>query len=155
MKKTLAQYLRELSAAIEARQRPDLKNMSIEDLEKLIEKRYYERAPQKELDRLETEYARRISEDDLNLTEDDPDMSEGISLEEEFIAMYENFLRGSYMTKDEIIGNMRAALGNRIHKSTEHITDEQLFDAAKDLYDAKQKIIKKIKEKRPLPKIRA
>ena len=42
-----------------------LKNMSTDELEKYIEKRYTEKAPQKELDKLETEYATRVLEEDL------------------------------------------------------------------------------------------
>ncbi len=49
-----------------AKQEP--KNMSTDELEKYIEERYTTKAPQNELDKLETEYARRVIEDDLNMT---------------------------------------------------------------------------------------
>ena len=51
-----------------------------------MDTRYESGAPQAELDALETAFAQRVSEDDLNMTEEEPNMAEaydmGVDLEE-------------------------------------------------------------------------
>ena len=116
------------------------KKMTTDELEKYIEKRYSEHAPQSELNRLETEYARRVTEEDLHMTEDDLTMSEGIALEEQLVEMYHKYLTPSArqgMTEENIIENMRSAVesyGGR------NLADKQILDAAKDVYKIKKKI---------------
>ena len=64
----------------------EITNMSTVELENYIDSRYEAGAPQDELDALETAFAERVSEEDLNMTEEDPNISEahdmGVDLEE-------------------------------------------------------------------------
>lgn len=125
-----------------------LKNMSTDELEKYIEKRYTEKAPQKELDKLETEYATRVLEEDLNITENDPNMSEGIALEEELIDMYHKYVTLSArqgMSQEDIVKNMRTAIETRNHGNSSYLSDKQILDAAKDAYEYKKNLILKKK----------
>lgn len=126
------------------------KNMPTNELEKYIEKRYTEKAPQKELDKLETEFATRVLEEDLNITENDLNMTEGIALEEELVDMYHKYLTPSArngMDKEDIIKNMRSAIENRNHGDSSHLSDKQILDAAKDAYEYKKNLILKKKRK--------
>ena len=60
--------------------------MGTNELEAYIDSRYEAGAPQEELEALEVAYAERVSEEDLNMTEEDPNMqedtAEGTHLEE-------------------------------------------------------------------------
>ena len=118
-------------------------DMSTHELQKYIEKRYEENAPQSELDKLENEYATRV-------TEDDPDITEGISLEEQLISMYHRYItprdRGG-MDEDGIINNMREAIKSYGKGNTHQVSDEQILDAAKDLYDQRKNLKQKYKNK--------
>ena len=58
----------------------EIKGMSTDELESYIDYRYEAGAPQDELDALEITYAKRVTEEDLNITEDEPNMSEEIGL---------------------------------------------------------------------------
>jgi hypothetical protein len=118
-------------------------DMSTHELEKFIEKRYKEKAPQSEIDKLENEYATRVSEDDL-------DMSEGISLEEQLRNMYHRYItpkdRGG-MEEEDIINNMRSAIDS-YRGTSSNFSDKQILDAAKDVYMHRKNLLLKYKQKR-------
>ena len=133
--------------------------LSTEELEEYIDSRYEAKAPQAELNALETEYSKRVSEDDLNMTEEEPDMSEEIgpnggNLELGLIEMYRRYLqpegkRDGLMDNKEIIAGIRANLEDAGLKSggLKDVTDEQVLVAAKDLYEHKKNLIEKYKSR--------
>lgn len=143
----------------------EMDKLSTEELEKYIDSRYEAKAPQVELNVLETEYSKRVSEDDLNMTEEEPDMSEEIgpdggNLELGLIEMYRRYLqpegkRDGLMNNEEIIAGIRANLEDAGLKSggLKDVTDEQVLAAAKDLYDHKKNLIEKYKSKNKLSNI--
>lgn len=143
----------------------EMDKLSTEDLEKYIDSRYEAKAPQVELNVLETEYSKRVSEDDLNMTEEEPDMSEEIgpnggNLELGLIEMYRRYLqpegkRDGLMDNKDIIAGIRANLEDAGLKSggLKDVTDEQVLAAAKDLYDHKKNLIEKYKSKNKLSNI--
>ena len=63
-----------------------IKSLDTDELEVFIDACYEAYVPQEQLDLLETIYADRVSEEDLNMTEDEPNMREahdmGVDLEE-------------------------------------------------------------------------
>lgn len=143
----------------------EMDKLSTEELEKYIDSRYEAKAPQVELNVLETEYSKRVSEDDLNMTEEEPDMSEEIgpdggNLELGLIEMYRRYLqpegkRDGLMDNKDIIAGIRANLEDAGLKSggLKDVTDEQVLAAAKDLYDHKRNLIEKYKSKNKLSNI--
>jgi len=136
-----------------------LKKMGTVELEVYIEFMYESEASQEELDFLETIFAERISEEDLNITEEDPNMSEEIginggNLELGLIEMYRRYLqpdgkRDGLMTKKETIQCMRGYLEDAGLKSAglKDVTDSQILAAAKDVYEYKKNLIKRYKSK--------
>ena len=123
----------------------DIKAMSTDELEVFIDLRYEAGAPQDELDALETEYANRVSEDDLTMTEEDPNMmedtAEGTHLEENLRDAYRRYLqpddeRDGRMTRQEVVSFMHAIIEDSIgiNKGMKKVSDSQILDAAKDVY---------------------
>jgi hypothetical protein len=126
----------------------DIAGMNTDELESYIDYRYEAGAPQKELDLLEIEYSKRVSEDDLNMTEDEPDMREaydmGVDLEEWLAIEYYQFIHpeeriGGMETKDYfkpetfndfLTLNLKAG-----------ITRKDIMVAAKDAYEYKRNLI--------------
>lgn len=143
----------------------EMDKLSTEELEKYIDSRYEAKAPQAELNALETEYSKRVSEDDLNMTEEEPDMSEEIgpnggNLELGLIEMYRRYLqpegkRDGLMDNKDIIAGIRANLEDAGLKSggLKDVTDEQVLAAAKDLYEHKKNLIEKYKSRNKLSNI--
>ena len=137
----------------------EMTKLSTEELEKYIDPRYEAEAPQVELNALETQYAQRVSEDDLNMTEDEPNMSEEIgpnggNLELGLIEMYRRYLqpqgqRDGLMDNEDIIGNIRANLEDAGFKSggLKKVSDKEVLAAAKDLYEYKKSLIVRYKSK--------
>ena len=54
----------------------EITKMGTNDLEAYIDLRYEAGAPQAELEVLETAFAERVSEDEINMTEEEPNMAE-------------------------------------------------------------------------------
>ena len=130
-----------------------LEKLSTDGLEELILLRYESGASQDELDMLETIFAGRISEDDLNVTEEDIQMSEeqfnGASLEEGLYDLYRRFLqpqgrRDGLMDDADIMGGLRAWMeecGFSLGGFKEGVTDKEIMEAAKDVYERKRALI--------------
>lgn len=128
-----------------------ISSLSTDDLEKLVDKRYEIGASQEELNFLETEFAGRVSEEDLSITEEDLSISEGISVQEQLVNMYHRYLDPELrqgMGANDILSNMRAVIETAGGK--ESIADEQLLFAAKDIYAHRQNLLRKLKAK-PIP----
>lgn len=112
-------------------------------LEKELEKKYREGAPQKEIDDLETELAKHVSEEEPTSEEDvineQSAVSEGISIEEELRNLYKKYLSASEKDRPDIVETMRSVLEGSDYIYTPErpkiITDEQVLDAAKDVYE--------------------
>ncbi len=137
----------------------EITSLNTVDLEKYIDSRYEANATQDELDALETEYAQRVSEDDLNMTEEDPNIREdtgvGTHLEENLIDAYHRYLqpddqRDGGMTRKEVFSFMRAIINDSrgINKKMKgYITNKQALAAAKDVYEYKKALIVRYKSK--------
>ena len=120
--------------------RNEVKDMSTQDLEKLIDSKYESGAPQEELDLLETLYESRVSEGEASIEE-----AEGAGLEEQLVKMYHRYLnpdqRNGMEVKD-IVSNMRSAIETYGHGSPlVELNDDQILDTAKDLYDRKESLL--------------
>ena len=123
-----------------------ISSLYIDDLEKLIDKRYEIGAFQEELNFLETEFAGRVSEEDLDITEEELGISEGISVQEQLANMYHRYLRPELrqgMGVNDILSNMHTVIETAGGK--EGIADKQLLFAAKDTYAHRQKLLRKLK----------
>ena len=142
----------------------EMTQLSTEQLEQYIDSRYEANAPQRELNALETAYSERVSEDDLNMTEEEPamreDTGEGTHLEENLVDAYRRYLqpddrRDGLMTKKEVILFMRAIIEDSrfINKGMKSITDAEVLAAAKDAYEYKRNLINKYKSKNKLSNI--
>ena len=140
----------------------NITKLSTDDLEAYIDARYEVWAPQDELDALEVEYAKRVSEDDLNMTEEDPNMqedtAEGTHLEENLVDAYRRYLqpddeRDGRMTREEVVSFMRAIIEDSrgINKEMKDVSDSQILDAAKDVYEYKKNLIQRYKSKKKWP----
>ena len=138
--------------------------LSTEELEKHIDSRYEANAPQRELNALETAYSERVSEDDLNMTEEEPamreDTGEGTHVEENLVDAYRRYLqpddhRDGAMTKEEVILFMRGVIEDSegINKRMKNVTDTEVLAAAKDAYEYKWNLINKYKSKNKLSNI--
>lgn len=133
-----------------------VEELNTENLEELIEKRYEVGASQQELDMLEDLYAERISEENIDMVEHEPDLREtlgqGADLEELLVYHYSEFLKpikervGSYSDKDLVL-QIRAQIVDFAKKDLKNISDEEILDAAKDLYEWKRNLLEKQKSK--------
>ena len=139
----------------------EVAKLSTEELEQYIDSRYEANAPQGELNALETVYSTRVSEDDLNMTEEEPNMQEdtgeGTHLEENLVDAYRRYLqpddhRDGKMTKQEVISFMRAIIEDSrgINKGMKSVMDAEVLAAAKDLYERKKDLISKYKSRNKL-----
>ena len=131
--------------------------LSTEQLEQYIDARYEANAPQEELEDLETVYSQRVSEDDLNMTEEEPNMHEeiqfGASLEEWLIQMYHRYITPQErcgMELSGIIGNMRSTLEQYSNGKLKNPTNQRVLSAAKDVYEYKRNLINKYKSRNKL-----
>jgi len=139
--------------------------LSTNDLEAYLDLRYESGAPQAELEALETAFAGRVSEDDLQMTEAEIDLSEetgfnGGNLELELVDAYRRYLqpdgkRDGAMTKEEVVRFMRTIIEDSrgINKGTKQVRDAQILSAAKDIYDHRKELIQRQKSKLKLTHI--
>ncbi len=145
---------------------PEIIQLSTEELEQYIDAKYEADAPQDELDALETAYSTRVSEDDLSMTEEEPNMredtAEGTHLEENLVCAYCRYLqpddhRDGAMTKKEVVSFMRAIIEDSkgINMGMKKVTNAQVLDAAKDVYEYKKNLIEKFKSKNKISHIPA
>ena len=139
----------------------EITKMDTNELETYIDSRYEAGAPQEELEALEVAYAQRVSEDDLNMTEEDPNMredtAEGTHLEENLRDAYRRYLqpedeRDGRATQEELIHFMRAIVEDSrgINKGMKDVSDSQILDAAKDVYEYRRNLIERYKSKNKL-----
>jgi len=132
----------------------EITKMGTEELEAYIDSRYEAGARQGELDALETAFAERLSEDDINMTEDEPNMAEahdmGVDLEEWLVNEYYRYLH----PETEWGGRQESGFFNPTLfndflslniKST--IKRKDILSAAKDAYEYKTKLIQRQKSK--------
>jgi len=144
----------------------EITNMGTNELEAYLDSRYEAGAPQEELDALEVAYADRVSEEDLNMTEEDPNMredtAEGTHLEENLVDAYRRYLqpdnqRDGRMTKEEVVSFMRAIIEDSrgINKGMKDVSSGQVLAAAKDVYEYKRNLIIRYKSKNKLSNIPA
>ena len=144
----------------------DITTMGTDELEQFIDAKYEAGAPQEELDVLEMAYAQRVSEDELNMTEEDPYMreytAEGTHLEENLVDAYRRYLqpdeeRDGRMTRKEVVSFMRAIIEDSrgINKGMKSFSDGQALAAAKDVYEYRKNLIKRYKSKNKLSNIPA
>ena len=142
----------------------EITKMDTNELETYIDSRYEAGAPQEELEALEVAYAQRVSEDDLNMTEEDPNMredtAEGTHLEENLAEAYRRYLqpddqRDGRMTKAEVVSFMRAIVedSKSINKGMKKVSSGQILAAAKDVYEYKINLIIRYKSKNKLSSI--
>jgi len=121
-------------------------------IEKQLEDAYSRRAPQSQINHLETELAKLVSEGGLDESDEDlvgdnfPATSEGHAVEEELRDLYHQYLSvddpGSYHTRQEILEIMRGALHGGLHgqRPVKDLTDAQILDAARDVYEHRIKL---------------
>jgi len=138
----------------------EIEGMSTVELESYIDYRYEAGAPQEELDDLEIEYAKRVSEDDLNMTEDEPDMREahdmGVDLEEWLVKEYYE-----YTHPQERAGGRDAKDYFHPHVFNDYMTlnlkagikRKDIMEAAKDAYEYKINLIRRQKSSNELSNI--
>ncbi|MFH0753082.1 MAG: hypothetical protein V2A70_00780 [Candidatus Omnitrophota bacterium] len=134
-------------------------DLPTQSLEEYIQIRYESGALQGELDVLETIYARRVSEEDLNVTEEDISMSEeqfnGASFEEELFDAYRRYLqpqgrRDGLMDDKDIVSSLRSMVQDAaffMGGLKDHVTDNQMLEAAKDVYERKIGLINRYKSR--------
>jgi len=132
----------------------NITKMSTDELEQYIDSRYEAGAPQEELDVLEVEYSNRVSDDDLNMTEDEPDMREahemGVDLEEWLAKEY-----FEYTHPQERVGGREAKDYFHPHIFNEFmmfklkvgIKRKDIMEAAKDIYEYKRNLIQRYRSK--------
>jgi hypothetical protein len=117
-----------------------------ERIEKQLEDAYSRHAPQSQIDHLETELSKLVSEGDHDVSEEDlhvntPATSEGYTIDEELRILYHQYLNvddpGNYYNRQELIEIMRGAMNEGLHgqKIIENLTDAQILAAAKDAYE--------------------
>ena len=135
--------------------------LTTEKLEQYIDSRYEASAPQDELEVLETQYAARVSEDDLNMTEEEPNMQEdtgeGTHLEENLVEAYRRYLqpddqRDGRMTKKEVIVYMRAIIEDSrgINKGMKYVKNADILAAAQDVYEYKRNLVSRYRARNKL-----
>ena len=144
----LETYMETLSNAL-------IRELPTDALESYIELRYESEASQAELDVLETIFAERVTEENPAMTEDDPQMSEEqfnvASLEDGLFDLYRRYLqpqgrRDGLLDDADIVSGLRSWVeeaGFCLGGLRRGVTDEQLLDAAKDVYERKRNLIRK------------
>ena len=125
-----------------------IKSLDTDELEVFIDACYEAYAPQEQLDLLETLYATRVSEEYLNMTEEEPNMAEawdmGVDLEE-WLA-YEYY---QYLHPKERVGGKEEADFFRPEGFNDFLSlnlkptikRKDILSAAKDIYERKQSLI--------------
>lgn len=135
----------------------EITDMSTDELEKYIDSRYEAGAPQDELDVLEMKYSDRVSEEDLHMTEDDPQMSEahdmGADLEEWLAIEY-----FEYTHPEKRVGGREAKDYFHPKSFNDYMTlhlkpgikRKDIMAAAKDVYEYRVNLIQKYRSKEKL-----
>lgn len=111
-----------------------VKDLSTGDLEKLIDRRYEVGATQDELNQLETIYASRVSEDELNITEGLG--IHGVDANDSLLNFYRQYKlpvskRNGQISNPDLFTNIRANLPGLKND----VKDTDIINAAKDLTD--------------------
>jgi len=131
----------------------EIVQMGTNELEAYIDSRYEAGTPQAELDALETAFAEMVSEDDLNMTEDEPDMAEawdmGVDLEEWLAYEYYRYLHpetewGGREEQDFFAPECFNDYLSLNLKPT--IKRKDILSAAKDAYEYKTQLIQRQKK---------
>jgi len=126
---------------------------SYEQVEKELERAYERRLPQSIIDRLETELAHLVTEEDIYMTESEPNESDdpfGGPVEVQLADLYHNYINGRrYETKEECLLVMRGVLGDEggYRRILPNVTDAQIWEAAKDAYENRKGYIHRYKTK--------
>ncbi len=137
-----------------------INKMGTNELEAYIDTRYEAGAPQAELDALETAFAERVSEDEINMTEEEPNMAEawdmGVDLEEWLANEYYRYLhpetewggrKEEGFFKPEVFNDF---LSLNLKPT---IKRKDIKDAAKDIYEYKTNLIRRQKSKPKLSNV--
>lgn len=119
------------------------------ELSKQLEEAYKRHAPQDQIDQLETELAKLVSEEDM--LGHIPATSEGHSIEEELRSLYHQYLNiGNTAitpyTREELLDIMRGAIKEFPGNLSEKLTDAQILEAAKDAYERRKTLNKRREE---------
>lgn len=124
-------------------------------IEKQLDEAYKRHAPQSEIDRLETELSKWVSEGGHDVSEEDlhvgqPATSEGYSVDEALIALYHQYLNAGNKSitpydRQELLDIMRGEVEDPVHKmrTVENLTDQQILEAARDAYENRKKLIQR------------
>ena len=138
----------------------EINRLSTNDLEAYIDTRYEARAPQAELEALETAFTGRVSEDEINMTEEEPNMAEawdmGVDLEEWLAYEYYRYLHPeTEWGGREESGFFNPTLFNDFLSLNikPSITRQDILEAAKDIYQYKTQLIQRQKSKLKLSHI--
>ena len=127
------------------------------EVEKQLDEAYKRNAPQSEIDHLETELAKWVSEGGHDVSEEDmmghiPATSEGYSIDEALINLYHQYLNAGNKSitpydRQEIIDIMRGEINDPVHKlwTVGNLTDQQILDAAKDAYENRRSLLQRKK----------
>jgi len=139
-------------------------------IEKELEKAYARNMPQSVIDRLETELAQHVTEEDIYMTEDDPTVSEGVhgiagpgAVEEELAYLYKQYLsaptkhevninpRGTRYSKEDLAEMMYRTLqeSKMGHTMNPNVPMSQVLDAAKDAFENRSRYIQQYRSKTP------
>lgn len=132
----------------------EITKLGTEVLEAYIDSRYEAGAPQAELEVLETAFAERVSEDEINMTEEEPNMAEawdmGVDLEEWLAYEYYRYLHPeTEWGGREESGFFNPTLFNDFLSLNlkPNITRQDILEAAKDVYEYKSQLIQRQKSK--------
>jgi hypothetical protein len=121
----------------------DILDVGYKSLEKQLEEAYERHAPQSQINHLETELAKRVSEEDL-VGGDLTAASEGYAIDEDLRDLYQQYLNagntvgtGNPYSRQELIEIMRGAIKGGLigQRPVEGLTDAQILEAAKDAYE--------------------
>jgi len=133
--------------------------MGTNELEAYLDSRYEAGAPQAELEALETAFAERVSEDETNMTEEEPNMREahdmGVDLEEWLAIEYFQYLNpnervGGREDKDFFNPNgFNEFLSLNLKPG---IKRKDIMEAARDIYEYRKNLTEKYRSKnKPYP----
>ena len=129
------------------KKKTDIESMSTDELDALIEEKYKQNAPQSEIDALETEFAKRVTPEEKGVVDDmeDDEVQLEVDVADIVAQAYDDFLNSDVWEKKDFIGNIRATIEGK-GGDTKGFTDDQIFDAAKDAWEARQERKERIKK---------
>jgi hypothetical protein len=119
------------------------------ELSKQLEEAYKRHAPQDQIDHLETELAKLVSEEDM--LGHTPATSDGQSIEEELRSLYHQYLNAGNTaitpyTREELLDIMRGAIKEFPGNRSDTLNDAQILEAAKDAYERRKTLNKRREE---------